>query len=120
MLAFSLNKRKVSFENYEVVLQSVLIISINSRKNNNRYFQFQNMGEIIEVTLVGTWKKTHLNVYLKAHFFCRLTLCDLAGSERYGKTQNTGDRLKEAGNINTSLLTLGRCIETLRHNQAHK
>ncbi|XP_052285989.1 kinesin-like protein KIF20B isoform X2 [Dreissena polymorpha] len=49
-----------------------------------------------------------------------LTLCDLAGSERYSKTQNTGDRLKEAGNINTSLLTLGRCIETLRYNQAHK
>ncbi|XP_060582779.1 kinesin-like protein KIF20A [Ruditapes philippinarum] len=49
-----------------------------------------------------------------------LSLCDLAGSERHGKTQTTGDRLKEAGNINTSLLTLGRCIETLRHNQAHK
>ncbi|XP_052821444.1 kinesin-like protein KIF20B isoform X3 [Mya arenaria] len=49
-----------------------------------------------------------------------LTLCDLAGSERYSKTHNTGDRLKEAGNINNSLLTLGRCIETLRYNQAHK
>ncbi|WAR15212.1 KI20A-like protein [Mya arenaria] len=48
-----------------------------------------------------------------------LTLCDLAGSERYSKTHNTGDRLKEAGNINNSLLTLGRCIETLRYNQAH-
>ncbi|KAL4221164.1 hypothetical protein ACF0H5_019423 [Mactra antiquata] len=50
----------------------------------------------------------------------RLTLCDLAGSERYGKTKASGERLKEAGNINTSLLTLGRCIETLRYNQAHK
>lgn len=50
----------------------------------------------------------------------RLTLCDLAGSERYSKTQATGDRLKEAGNINTSLHTLGRCIEGLRYNQTHK
>ncbi|XP_030630938.1 kinesin-like protein KIF20B [Chanos chanos] len=46
-----------------------------------------------------------------------LTLCDLAGSERCAKTQNRGDRLKEAGNINTSLLTLGKCINALRLNQ---
>ncbi|XP_025078007.1 kinesin-like protein KIF20B isoform X3 [Pomacea canaliculata] len=49
-----------------------------------------------------------------------LSLCDLAGSERQAKTQTTGERLKEAGNINTSLLTLGRCIELLRNNQNHK
>ncbi|XP_076154133.1 uncharacterized protein kif20bb isoform X2 [Alosa pseudoharengus] len=46
-----------------------------------------------------------------------LSLCDLAGSERCAKTQNKGDRLKEAGNINTSLLTLGKCITALRLNQ---
>lgn len=50
----------------------------------------------------------------------RLSFCDLAGSERYAKTQNLGDRIKEAGNINTSLLTLGRCITTLRHNQQNR
>ncbi|XP_060078395.1 kinesin-like protein KIF20B [Ylistrum balloti] len=49
-----------------------------------------------------------------------LSLCDLAGSERYSKTQSNGERLKEAGNINTSLMTLGRCIEMLRYNQHHK
>ncbi|XP_076834624.1 kinesin-like protein KIF20B isoform X2 [Brachyhypopomus gauderio] len=46
-----------------------------------------------------------------------LSLCDLAGSERCGKTQNKGDRLKEAGNINTSLLSLGKCINALRSSQ---
>uniref|UniRef100_A0A672NXQ7 Kinesin-like protein KIF20B n=1 Tax=Sinocyclocheilus grahami TaxID=75366 RepID=A0A672NXQ7_SINGR len=46
-----------------------------------------------------------------------LSLCDLAGSERCARTQNQGDRLKEAGNINTSLLTLGKCINALRLNQ---
>eukprot|EP00743_Colponemidia_sp_Colp-15_P003013 GILK01003258.1.p1 GENE.GILK01003258.1~~GILK01003258.1.p1 ORF type:complete len:1210 (-),score=339.90 GILK01003258.1:490-4023(-) len=50
----------------------------------------------------------------------KLSIVDLAGSERCGRTQNTGARLKEAANINTSLMTLGRCIEALRWNQQHK
>ncbi|XP_074528864.1 kinesin-like protein KIF20A [Halichoeres trimaculatus] len=48
-----------------------------------------------------------------------LTVCDLAGSERC-KEQRNGERMKEANNINTSLLTLGRCIAALRHNQNNK
>ncbi|KAM4747844.1 kinesin-like protein KIF20A [Rhinophrynus dorsalis] len=48
-----------------------------------------------------------------------LSFCDLAGSERC-KDQRSGDRLKEATNINTSLHTLGRCISALRQNQQQK
>ncbi|KFZ61903.1 Kinesin-like KIF20A [Podiceps cristatus] len=48
-----------------------------------------------------------------------LSLCDLAGSERC-KDQRSGDRMKEANNINTSLHTLGRCIAALRQNQQPK
>uniref|UniRef100_A0A3B3ZU69 Kinesin-like protein n=1 Tax=Periophthalmus magnuspinnatus TaxID=409849 RepID=A0A3B3ZU69_9GOBI len=48
-----------------------------------------------------------------------LTICDLAGSERC-KEQRNGERMKEANNINTSLLTLGRCIAALRHNQNNR
>eukprot|EP00906_Rhabdomonas_costata_P029322 RCo041396 len=47
----------------------------------------------------------------------RLVVVDLAGSERVCRTQTTGAQLKEAGNINQSLLVLGRCLETMRHNQ---
>ncbi|XP_031168056.1 kinesin-like protein KIF20A [Sander lucioperca] len=49
-----------------------------------------------------------------------LSLCDLAGSERCSRTHNTGERLKEAGNINNSLLTLGKCINAMRLNQHAK
>ena len=38
---------------------------------------------------------------------------DLAGSERQKATQSMGDRLKEAGNINKSLLVLGQVINSL-------
>nr|XP_015209019.1 PREDICTED: kinesin-like protein KIF20A isoform X2 [Lepisosteus oculatus] len=49
-----------------------------------------------------------------------LSLCDLAGSERCNKTKTFGERLKEAGNINNSLLILGKCIAALRQNQNAK
>ncbi|XP_067995810.1 kinesin-like protein KIF20B [Melanerpes formicivorus] len=49
-----------------------------------------------------------------------LTMCDLAGSERWTKTRNEGDRLKESGNINTSLLILGKCINALKNCQQTK
>lgn len=42
-----------------------------------------------------------------------LNLVDLAGSERVANTGAEGDRLKEAGNINKSLLTLGSVIGRL-------
>ncbi|EUB56276.1 Kinesin-like protein KIF20B [Echinococcus granulosus] len=48
-----------------------------------------------------------------------LSFCDLAGSERCAKAATLAQvqRLREANSINTSLLTLGKCIEALRHNQ---
>ncbi|KGL96268.1 Kinesin-like KIF20B [Charadrius vociferus] len=49
-----------------------------------------------------------------------LSMCDLAGSERCTKTRNEGDRLKESGNINTSLLILGKCISALKNCQQSK
>lgn len=47
----------------------------------------------------------------------QLSLVDLAGSERQDRTKSAGDRLKEAGQINNSLMTLRACIEILRDNQ---
>ena len=49
----------------------------------------------------------------------RLSIVDLAGSERYTKTGALGELLKEASNINCSIMTLGKCISMLRYNQEH-
>ena len=43
----------------------------------------------------------------------KLSLIDLAGSERAANTQNRGARLVEGANINRSLLALGPCINAL-------
>ncbi|XP_015179777.1 PREDICTED: kinesin-like protein KIF23 isoform X2 [Polistes dominula] len=47
----------------------------------------------------------------------QLSLVDLAGTERTNRSKNTGQRLREAGNINNSLMTLRSCLEILRENQ---
>ncbi|XP_061302479.1 kinesin-like protein KIF23 isoform X4 [Pezoporus flaviventris] len=47
----------------------------------------------------------------------QLSLVDLAGSERTNRTKAEGNRLREAGNINQSLMTLRTCLEVLRENQ---
>lgn len=47
----------------------------------------------------------------------QLSLVDLAGSERSSRTKTAGQRLREAGSINNSLLTLKTCLEILRENQ---
>ena len=43
----------------------------------------------------------------------KINFVDLAGSERQKMTNSTGERLKEAGNINKSLSTLGSVINSL-------
>ncbi len=47
----------------------------------------------------------------------KMSIVDLAGAERAGKTKVVGDRLKEAGGINKSLLVLGRCLHAIQYNQ---
>jgi kinesin family member 18/19 len=43
----------------------------------------------------------------------KLSLIDLAGSERAANTQNRGQRLVEGAKINRSLLALANCINAL-------
>ncbi|KAI9219817.1 P-loop containing nucleoside triphosphate hydrolase protein [Blastocladiella britannica] len=49
----------------------------------------------------------------------RLTLCDLAGSERVKRSLATGTQLSEAKEINLSLLELGNVIQALAEQKRH-
>ena len=50
----------------------------------------------------------------------KLTMVDLAGSERVGRTGAAGQTLKEAKNINASLLALGTVINLLAQSSAKR
>lgn len=61
--------------------------------------------------------KSHRRRSLMRDTVSKLSIVDLAGNERASRTNNTGERLKEASLINTSLMSLGHCLEKLRQNQ---
>ncbi|XP_053104011.1 kinesin-like protein KIFC2 isoform X2 [Hemicordylus capensis] len=86
----------------------------------NRATYSTNMNEhssrshaLLTVTITGTELASGTSITGK------LNLVDLAGSERVWKSGAQGERLKEAQNINKSLLALGEVIQALRAKQAH-
>merc|ERR1711988_1942445 len=62
---------------------------------------------LLTITVECTVQETEQVIYGK------ITLCDLAGSERPKKSEVTGDALKEAIEINKSLTALDDVIEAL-------
>ncbi|XP_029448091.1 kinesin-like protein KIFC2 isoform X3 [Rhinatrema bivittatum] len=68
---------------------------------------------LLTVTITGT------DLTTGAKTSGKLNLVDLAGSERVWKSGAEGERLKEAQNINRSLLALGEVIQALRAKQGH-
>lgn len=64
-------------------------------------------------------KQPSASKILDLSFAGKLNLVDLAGSERVWKSGAEGERLKEAQNINRSLLALGDVIQALKAHQTH-
>mmetsp|Transcript_26709 Transcript_26709/g.83667 ORF Transcript_26709/g.83667 Transcript_26709/m.83667 type:complete len:710 (+) Transcript_26709:541-2670(+) len=97
------------------------IESLMARGAQNRAVGGHNMNErssrshsIVRLLVLG--KNLHTGEEMRA----KLHLIDLAGSERVSKTDATGDRLKEAQNINRSLSALGDVIAALAsRNKGH-
>ncbi|KAF3853004.1 hypothetical protein F7725_013692 [Dissostichus mawsoni] len=86
-----------------------------------------NIHDLLEQVPSGQQRRTALRLSqdVKGNSFIKdLRWVQASSSEeayrRCSRTQNSGERLKEAGNINTSLLTLGKCISAMRVNQQRK
>jgi kinesin family member 18/19 len=93
------------------------IMQLLKKGNRNRTQEATNANEtssrshaILQVQVEHKEKATGLDAEIKIG---KLSLIDLAGSERASATQNRGMRLIEGANINRSLLTLGNCINAL-------
>ncbi|XVF50579.1 hypothetical protein PTKIN_Ptkin04bG0112900 [Pterospermum kingtungense] len=87
---------------------------------NNRAFSATALNErssrshsIVTIHVRGKNLKTGTSLYGNLH------LVDLAGSERVDRSEVTGDRLREAQNINKSLSSLGDVIFALSQKSPH-
>lgn len=65
---------------------------------------------VLQVIVERTEKTANTN---QSTIVGKLSLIDLAGSERGSVTNNTGMRMVEGANINRSLLALANCINVL-------
>eukprot|EP00933_Yihiella_yeosuensis_P014571 TRINITY_DN13016_c0_g1_i1.p1 TRINITY_DN13016_c0_g1~~TRINITY_DN13016_c0_g1_i1.p1 ORF type:complete len:762 (+),score=178.79 TRINITY_DN13016_c0_g1_i1:158-2443(+) len=63
--------------------------------------------------VVGTGPFAHKRGTEVRQLHSKISLIDLAGSERASFTQNTGNALKDGARINQSLLALANCIDAL-------
>ena len=93
------------------------MLKILKRGNRNRTQEATGANEtssrshaILQVAIEYKDKNSGIDFEVK---YSKLSLIDLAGSERAAATQNRGIRLIEGANINRSLLTLGNCINAL-------
>ena len=109
-----------------IIVSNITEISVNNsndmlkilkRGNRNRTQESTGANEtssrshaILQLSIEYKEKNTGIDYQIK---FSKLSLIDLAGSERAAATNNKGIRLIEGANINRSLLTLGNCINAL-------
>jgi len=93
----------------DAALAAVRLGSSNRRKADNALNHSSSRSHsVFTVTLLGG----------DGARLSKLSFVDLAGSERASRTNNRGARLREAISINSSLMTLGRCLQALRKGQA--
>jgi hypothetical protein len=127
---------KIKEENGNIVVKGLREIQIRSLKEAQKILQYgQANRQTAETNVNLDSSRSHsifnirLVVQMKRHvadggvetteLSPKFSIVDLAGSERSSRSQTTGLRLKEASNINVSLMTLGRCLEALKWNCDH-
>lgn len=72
------------------------------------------------ISLLSCLCQAKFDAEMPSETVSKIHLVDLAGSERADATGATGVRLKEGGNINKSLVTLGNVISSLGQNRSTK
>ena len=117
---------KIKEENGNVVVKGLREIQIRSLKEAQKILQYGQANRqtaetnvnldssrshsIFNIRLVFQMKRDTANGGSEITELCpKFSIVDLGGCERWSRSQTTGLRLKEASNINVSLMTLGRC-----------
>ena len=96
------------------------VMTLMARGEKNRAVGVHNMNDRSSRShLVLQVRVSAKNKATEAWHRGKLHLIDLAGSERVGKTDAKGDRLREAQNINKSLSALGNVISALSLKRKH-
>ncbi|EOA19102.1 hypothetical protein CARUB_v10007770mg [Capsella rubella] len=116
----------------DLLSQDVPDASMHSVNSTEDVLELMNVGlmnrAVSSTTLNEKSSRSHsvvsvhvrgVDVKTESVFRGSLHLVDLAGSERVGRSEVTGDRLKEALHINKSLSALGDVIFALAHKNPH-
>ena len=88
------------------------------QKRISIYYYFYKYLLIIIFPVYQVWIKQSDRTALSVKM-AKMSLIDLAGSERGCATGHTGERFREGNNINRSLLALGNCINALAEGRKH-
>ena len=120
LLSENRNKLKLTYKNNFFQIKNPIIHNI---KNENDFLNTFNIGiknrTIHSTNLNQNSSRSHIIFRIEFKInnnLSSISFVDLAGVERQNRANTKGENLKEAGNINKSLLVLRNCIEIMEIN----
>ncbi|XP_013410211.1 kinesin-like protein KIN-14E [Lingula anatina] len=129
LLSSDVKTLPVQSKGNKVVIPGLTEVEVTSMADIQRVMELGNKNRTTAATKMNSQSsRSHLILKLSVeglnrkagtHSSGSLMLCDLAGSERVGKTEAQGQRLVEAAAINKSLTALGQVFSALRASQLH-
>uniref|UniRef100_A0A3B0MZD6 Kinesin, putative n=1 Tax=Theileria annulata TaxID=5874 RepID=A0A3B0MZD6_THEAN len=97
-----------------VFVKGLTRVKISNYEDFRRLFEIGDKNrKVFSTNANRSSSRSHAILQIQTNLNTKLTIIDLAGSERMKITDNAGDRLKESSYINQSLLALINCINTL-------
>jgi len=100
-------------EDLNEIMKYLIIGNKNRTQESTRANKTSSRSHVVFQITVEYTKKDNKNDIEPEMKSAKLSLIDLAGSERAAQTCNRGMRMIEGANINKSLLALGNCINKL-------